>query len=96
MIGLKRKGEFGSVPAFVLENSRLGARGSAKKIAQPMRVENCSRKVWKLAKKSIEDRSKKIAQPVRVENCSRKVVEVDEDVHRRSLQETFPTDARHI
>ena len=59
MIGLKRKREIGSVPAFVLEHSRLGARGSAKKIAQPMRVDNCSRKVWKLAKKSIEDRSNK-------------------------------------
>ena len=61
MVGFKRKREIGSVPAFVLEHSRLGALGSAKKIAQPVHVDNCSRKVCKLAKKSIEDRSKKIA-----------------------------------
>ena len=68
MIGFKRKEkkEIGSVPAFVLEHSCLGARGSAKKIAQPMRVDNCSRKVLKAG----------------------------EEVHRRSLQEKSPTDAR--
>ena len=87
---LKRKREIGSVPAFVLEHSCLGARGSAKTIAQPMRGDNCSRKVWKLAKKSIEDRSEKISQSMRVENRSRKVLEVGEKVHRRSLQEKFP------
>ena len=31
---------------------------------------------------------------MRVEDCSRKVLEVGEEVHRRSLQENFPTDAR--
>ena len=57
-----------------------GAQGSAKKIAQPMRVDNCSRKVWNLAKKSIEDRSKKISHSMRAENCSRKVLKVDVDL----------------
>ena len=33
---------------------------------------------------------------MRVDNCSRKVLKVDEEVHRRSLQENFPTDARRI
>ena len=64
MIGFKRK--IGSVPAFVLEHSRLGSRGSEKKIAQPMRIEN----------------------------CSGKVLETGEEIHRRSLHENFPTDAR--
>ena len=60
MIGFKRKEKSDQpVPAFILDHSRLGARGSAKKITQAMRVDNCSRKVWKLAKKSIEDRCKK-------------------------------------
>ena len=59
-----------------------------------MRAENCVRKVWKLTEKTIEDRSMKIAQPMRVQNCSRKVWKVSEEVHRRSLQENFPTDAR--
>ena len=48
----------------------------------------------KLARKAIEDRSSKISQTMRVENCSKNISEVGEEVHRRSLHENFPNDAR--
>ena len=48
----------------------------------------------KLARKAIEDRSSKISQTMRVENCSKNISEVGQEVHRRSLHENFPNDAR--
>ena len=106
MIGFKRKREIVSVPAFVLEHSCLGARGSAKKANCPT---DACRKFLKKgleAGEEVHRRSlQEISQPIcaencsrkvfeAVENCSRKVLEVDEEVHRKSLQENFPTDAR--
>ena len=52
------------------------------------------RRMWKLAKKSIEGRFTKISQQIRVKDQSKKNMEVGEEVHRRSLHKKFPTDAR--
>ena len=59
-----------------------------------VRRESLKRRILKLAKKSIEDRSTKFSQPMCVENRSKKNSEVGEEVHRRSLHEIFPTDVR--
>ena len=62
----------------------------------PSRCESkiAQRRIWKLAKKSIEHRSTKISQPMCVESCSKRNLEVGEEVHRRSLHENFQADVR--
>ena len=52
------------------------------------------RRMWKLAKKTIEGHSTKISQQMRVKDWSKKSVEVGDENHRRSLHKNFPTDAR--
>ena len=77
-----------------MNTSPLSARGSP----QDKNPNECASKIdrirmWKLAKKSTEDHPTKISQPMRVTDRSNKNVEVGEEVHRRSPNENFPTDA---
>ena len=72
-----------SQPIFVKGCSKkkfASWRSSPSKIAPRKFPNRCSskvaqRKIWKLAKKSVEDRSKKISQPMFVKDCSKKKFE---------------------